>query len=75
MALPMQSLLFLSLELPRENVKMMQMVREGAVSGSSNAIAPIAFLRTSVRECEDGADGEGMGCQWLCQCNCSYSCP
>ena len=34
------------------------MVREGAVIGSANAIAPILVLRTEVGECEDDADGE-----------------
>ena len=62
MALPTPSLLLLSLELQWENVRMVQKVRGGAVSGSANAIAPIAFLRTAVRECEDGEDGEGKGC-------------
>ena len=58
MALPTPSLLLLSLGLQCENVRMMQMVRGGAVSGSANAIAPIAFLRTLVGECKDNADGE-----------------
>ena len=57
MALPMQLLLFLSLELQWEDVRIMQMVREGAVIGSSNAIAPIPVLRTAEGKRKDDADG------------------
>ena len=75
MDLPTPSLILLSLELQCENVRMMQVVSRGAVSGSANAIAPISVLRASEGECEDDADGEGRGCQWLCQRHRSYCFP